>query len=198
VEKPKVHRGARRSRQRGNTLVESALTLIPTLVMFLGIADVSLVIFLQSTLTNATLEGVRWAITFQSSYNGTDCSSSQASCITKVVQDNCYGFLNSYSSLVTVNYYTANDLSNPVETCNSGTCTQTGTLPQTLSNGTVVKYANQPGNIVQVQVSNFPWNWLFPVAATGYHLTAKSINLNASSMDVLGSLAVGATTPPNP
>ena len=167
--------------------------------MFLGIADVSLVIFLQSTLTNATLEGVRWAITFQSTYNGTDCSASQATCITKVVEDNTYGFLgSSKANLVTVNYYTANDLSNPVETCNSGSCTQGGTLPQTLSNGTVVKYANQPGNVVQVVVNNYPWNWLFPVAATGYHLTAQSINLNASSMDVLGGLALGTTIPPNP
>jgi Flp pilus assembly protein TadG len=180
-------------------MFESVLTLIPTLCMFLGIVDVSLVIFLQSTLTNATLEGVRWAITYQSTYNGTSCASSQATCVTQVVQNNCYGFLNgTLGNLVTVNYYTANNLSSPVETCNNGTCTQSGTLPQTLSNGTVVNYANQPGNIVQVVVSNYPWNWLFPVGATGYHLTQSSINLTASSMDVLGGLAVGTTIPPNP
>lgn len=179
--------------------MESVLTFIPTLAMFLGVVDVSLVIFLQSTLTNATLEGVRWAITYQSSYDGSSCAGSQATCIAQVVQDNCYGFLNgSLKNLVTVNYYTANSLGSPVETCNSGTCTQGGTLPQTLSNGTVVTYANQPGNVVQVMVQNYPWNWLFPVGATGYHLTARSINLSASSMDVLGGLAVGTTIPPNP
>lgn len=180
-------------------MLESVLTLIPTLAMFLGVVDVSLVIFLQSTLTNATLEGVRWAVTYQSSYDGTSCASSQATCITQVVQDNCYGFLNgNLKNLVTVNYYTANNLSTPVESCNAGTCTLNGTLPQTLSNGTVVSYANAPGNVVQVVVSNYPWNWLFPVSASGYHATAQSINLNASSMDVLGSLAVGTTIPPNP
>lgn len=180
-------------------MLESVLTFIPTMAMFLGIVDVSLVIFLQSTLTNATLEGVRWAITYQSTYDGTSCASSEATCIAQVVQDNCYGFLNgNLIKLVTVNYYTANNLSSPVETCNGGTCTQTGTLPQTLSNGTVVDYANQPGNVVQVVVSDYPWNWLFPVSASGYHLTASSIDLGASSMDVLGALAVGTTIPPNP
>ncbi|HUA84638.1 MAG TPA: TadE/TadG family type IV pilus assembly protein [Bryobacteraceae bacterium] len=199
VEKLYSKIAGRRSRQRGNVMIESVLTFIPTLAMFLGIVDVSLVIFLQSTLTNATLEGVRWAITYQSTYNGTSCASSQAACVAQVVENNCYGFLSStQTNLVTVNYYTANNLGTPVETCNGGTCTQTGTLPQTLSNGTVVSYANQPGNVVQVVVAGYPWNWLFPVSASGYHLTASSINLGATSMDVLGGLAVGTTVPPNP
>jgi Flp pilus assembly protein TadG len=190
---------SRRSRQRGNTMFESILTLIPTLAMFLGIIDVSLVIFIQSTLTNATLEGTRFAITYQSTYNGVGCTASESVCIADVVQNNCYGFLNgNLINLVTVNYYTANNLSSPVEVCNAGTCTQTGTLPQTLSNGTIITYANQPGNVVQVVVSNYPWNWLFPVSASGYHATASSINLSASSMDVLGGLAVGTTIPPGP
>lgn len=180
-------------------MIESVLTFIPTFAMFLGVVDVSLVIFLQSTLTNATLEAVRWAITYQSTYDGNSCAASQATCITQVVQDNCYGFLNgNLANLVTVNYYTANNLSTPVESCNAGTCTQNGTLPQTLSNGTIVSYANQPGNVVQVVVSNYPWNWLFPVSASGYHLTNPSVSLSASSMDVLGGLAVGTTIPPSP
>ena len=178
--------------------LEAALTFIPTMAMFFGIVDVSLVIFLQSTLTNATREGARFAITFQSTYNGQDCTASQAVCIAQAVQWNAFGFLSgTRSNLVTVNYYTANDLTNPVEVCNAGTCTQKGTLPQTLSNGTVVTYANQPGNIVEVVVANYPWNWLLPVSATG-KLTAPSINLGATSMDVLGGLAVGTTIPPGP
>lgn len=180
-------------------MLETALTFIPTLVMLFGVVDVSLVIFIQSTLTHATREGARFAITFQSSYNGQDCTASQAVCIAQVVQYNSFGFLSgSRSNLVTVNYYTANNLTNPVEVCNAGTCTQTGTLPQTLSNGTVVSYANAPGNVVEVVVSNYPWNWLLPVSATGYKLTSTSISLGASSMDVLGALAVGSTTPPSP
>lgn len=179
-------------------MLETALTFVPTLAMLVGFVDVAMVIFLQSTLTQATREGARWAITFQTTYNGTNCTS-EATCITQVVQNNAYGFLaGTNSNLVTVNYYTANNLTTPVETCNAGTCTQTGTLPQTLSNGVVVNYANQPGNVVEVVVSNYPWNWLFPVSARGYALTSPSIALNASSVDVLGGLAVGTTVPPSP
>jgi Flp pilus assembly protein TadG len=180
-------------------MVEGALVLIPMLVMFIGIIDVALVIFLQSTFVHATREGARFAITYGSTYNGTDCTVSQAVCITQAVQTNAVGFLGgTKGNLITVNYYTANDLTNPVEVCNAGTCAATGnpTLPQTLSNGKVVTLANQPGNIVEVVVANYPWNWLLPVSAVGYKLTAPSINLGASSMDVLGGLAAGTTVPP--
>ena len=189
---------SKRHGQRGNTMMETALILMPVLAMFIGVLDVSMVVFLQSTLMHATREGSRFAVTFRSTYNGTSCAS-QATCITKVVQDNSFGFLGTSNlNLITGNYYTVNDLSNPVETCNSGTCTLTGTLPQTLSNGKVVSYSNQPGNIVEVTVRNYPWNWMLPVSASGFHNTAPSINLGGSSMDVLGSLAFGTIVPPNP
>jgi Flp pilus assembly protein TadG len=180
-------------------MVETALVFIPMLAMFFGIVDVSMVVFLQNTLMNATREGTRFAITFSPTYNGTSCATSEAACITSAVQTNAFGFLaGTKSNLITVNYYTANDLTTPIETCNAGTCTQNGTLPQTLSNGTVVNYVNQPGNIVEVVVANYPWNWIFPVSATGFALTSNSVNLGASSMNVLGGLAVGTTVPPNP
>lgn len=187
------------SKQRGNAMIESALVFVPMMVMFFGIIDVSMVVFLQNTLQNAAQAGTRFAITFSSSYGGNSCAGSQAACITAAVQDNAFGFLaGSKSNLVTVNYYTADNLSAPVETCNAGTCVQNGALPQTLPNGTVVNYANQPGNIVEVVVANYPWNWIFPVSATGQGLTAASVNLSASSVNVLGGLAAGVTAPPNP
>lgn len=190
--------GVRDPGQRGNTMVEMALIFLPMLVMFLGILDVSMVVFLQNTLMHASREGARFAMTFSSAYNGNLCSGSQASCIEQVVQTNAFGFLTgSNTKYITVNYYTANDLTNPVMVCNAG-CTLKGHLPQTLSNGTVVNYPNQPGNIVEVVVRNYPWNWLFPVSATSYSLTASSVNLNASAVDILGGLPVGTTTPPNP
>jgi Flp pilus assembly protein TadG len=195
-----VKRNRRRS-MRGAELVELALALIPALVVLVGAIDVSLVIFIQSTLQQACREGARFAITFSSSYNGTSCATSQATCIEQVVQNNAYGFLaGSKINYVSVNYYTANSLTTAVETCSQSIpgCTQNGTLPQTLSNGTIVSYVNQPGNVVQVAVTNYPWNWLLPLSATGYQLTTSSINLNASSVDVLGALAVGTTIPPNP
>lgn len=180
-------------------MVETALTFLPALCMLIGFIDVAMVIFLQSTLTNATREGTRLAITYPSTYNGASCSASQSACIVQAVQTNAFGFLaGSNSNLVTINYYTANNLTTPVETCNAGTCTQTGTLPQTLSNGIVVSYANQPGNVVEVVVNSYPWSWLFPVSATGYSLKSPGITLNASSMDVLGGLSPGIIVPPNP
>jgi Flp pilus assembly protein TadG len=191
----------RRIGQRGNTMVEVALTFLPMLVMFIGVMDVSLAIFVQSTLTNATREGARFAVTYQSTYGASSCTNSQASCIAQVVQSNAIGFLNgSKANLITVNYYTANDLTNPSMVCNAGACTQKGALPQTLSNGKVVNFPNQPGNIVEVTVTNFPWNWILPISATTgqYTMTTPSVALGGSSMDVLGALAVGTIVPPNP
>ncbi len=188
----------RHAGQRGNAMLETALVFLPMLAMFFGILDVSMVVFLQSTLMNASREGTRVGITFPSTYNGTTCTS-QSTCIISAVQTNAFGFLaGSKSSLITVNYYIASNLSTPIETCTGGACVQNGALPQTLSNGTVVNYANQPGNLVEVVVANYPWNWFFPVSATGYSVTNRSINLTASSVNVLGGLAVGTTVPPTP
>jgi Flp pilus assembly protein TadG len=192
----------KRHRQRGNAILEGALIFLPMMALLLGIVDVSLAVYIQSTLTSATREGARFAITYGSSYNGNSCASSQASCIAEVVQNNAIGLpagLN--TSYITVNYYTTNDLTHPVEACNSGNCTtsvctvSTCTLPQTLSNGTVVSYANQPGNVVEVVVAGYPWNWLVPMP--GYQ-AGTGVTLSAASIDVLGGLAVGTTVPPSP
>jgi Flp pilus assembly protein TadG len=197
------------TRQRGSAITEAALIFLPMMIMCLGIVDVSFAVFIQSTLTTATREGARFAVTFSPSYSGTSCAVSQATCITSVVQYNASGFLNgTNSNYITVNYYTANDLTNPADSCNAGTCTlnpngvATAALPQTLSNGIVVTRANQPGNVVEVVVAGYPWNWLFPVhtytAGSGYGIGPRSISLGARSTDVLGALAVGVTIPPGP
>jgi Flp pilus assembly protein TadG len=182
-------------------MLEAALIFLPMMAMFLGIVDVSLAVYIQSTLTSAAREGTRWAITFQTSYNSAACTS-ESTCIAQVVQNYAVGVPGGLaSSYITVNYYTANDLSNPVEACNSGSCStavctvSTCTLPQTLSNGTVVNYANQPGNIVQVVIANYPWNWLMPLPG---FTAGTSVNLGANSIDVLGALAVGSSVPPSP
>src|ERR1700689_2549024 len=130
-------RSPRRSvRQRGNEMLEAALIFLPMMAMFLGIVDVSLAVYIQSTLTSATREGTRWAITYQTSYNGIACTS-DATCIAQVVQNCAVGLPGGLSSnLITMNYCTANDLANPVEACTAGTCptavctVSTCTLPQ--------------------------------------------------------------------
>jgi Flp pilus assembly protein TadG len=185
-----------RKGQRGNAILEAALIFLPMMALMFGLVDISLAVFIQSTLTSATREGARFAITYSSSYGGAPCATSQATCTEQVVQNNAFGFLSgANANYITVNYYTANDLTNPVETCNAGTCLLTGTLPQTLSNGRVVTYANQPGNIVEVLVAGYPWNWLVPLRGFS---AGTGLTLSAASADVLGGLALGTTVPPNP
>ena len=114
--------GVKRARQRGNAILEGALIFLPMMAFFFGIVDVSLAIFIQSTLTTATREGTRFAITYGSTFNGNSCASSQSSCVDQVVQYNAVGLPSGLSdSYITVNYYTANDLANPVMACNAGT-----------------------------------------------------------------------------
>jgi len=195
-------RTRKRARQRGNAILEGALIFLPMLAFFFGIVDVSLGIFVQSTLTTATREGTRFAITYGSSFNGNSCAGSQSSCVDQVVQYNAVGLpAGLASSYITVNYYTANDLADPVMACNNGTCStavctvSTCQLPQTLTNGTIVTAANQPGNIVEVVVAGYPWNWLVPMPGFS---AGTGVTLGARSVDVLGGLAVGTSTPPTP
>jgi len=193
-----------RAGERGNMIAESALTFLPLMAMLFGLMDVSFVVFVQSTLTSATREGARFAITYSPTYNSASCASSQAACIAQVVQNNAMGFLSgTKANYITVKYYTANDLTNPADSCNAGTgtCTlnpaavSTASLPQTLSNGKVVSFANQPGNIVEVSIAGYPWNWIVPLPTFS---AGSGVTLGAASMDVMGGLAVGVTTPPAP
>ncbi len=182
-------------------MLETALIFLPMIAMFLGIVDVSLAVYIQSTLTAATREGVRFAVTLQPSYDGASCAASQASCTAQVVQHYAVGLPGGLPpEYITVNYYAANDLNKPVMSCNDGLCTQyaagaNGNLNIVLSNGNVVNWVNQPGNVVEVQVSGYPWNWLVPI--NGFS-AGKGLTLSAASIDVLGGLAVGSTQPPNP
>src|SRR5579863_8956477 len=100
----------RRRSQRGNLILESAIVMVPMFALMFALVDISLAVFVQSTLTSSTREGARFAVTFSSSYNGSSCSTSQATCISQVVQDNAFGFLSGTNAAdITVNYYTAND-----------------------------------------------------------------------------------------
>jgi len=197
----KAGKSRRRARQSGNVMLETALIFLPMIAMFLGIVDVSLAVYIQSTLTAATREGVRFAVTLQPSYEGASCAASQASCTAQVVQRYAVGLPGGLpSKYITVNYYAANDLNKPVMSCSDGLCTQyaagaNGSLNIVLSNGNIVNWVNQPGNVVEVQVSGYPWNWLVPI--NGFS-AAKGLTLSAASIDVLGGLAVGSTQPPNP
>jgi Flp pilus assembly protein TadG len=80
-----------RRKQRGNTVLESALCFLPMMAMFFGIIDVCYAVSIQSLLSPAVRGGSGWAITYQSSYDGNTCAS-QAVCIAQVVQDNSVAF----------------------------------------------------------------------------------------------------------
>ncbi len=204
----------RRKNQRGNQMLESALCFLPMMALFFGLIDVCYAVSIQSLLAAATRAGSRWAVTFQSTYDGSTCSS-QAACTAQVVQDNAVGFLaGTKIDYVTVNYYVPNNLTTPVMSCSAGTCTPsaTVTLPDTYtvttSSGTTsvtINYANQPGNIVEVIIPSFPLLWMVPLNgySAGSQVTDSSghtglgLSLSASAVDVLGGLAEGVT-PPTP
>ncbi len=115
-------------------MVETAFVLVPFFVLLLGIIDVSLMVFLRSTLQNAVNQGVKYAASAQV-FPG-KCHEES---IRKVVQDNALGFLSgSRANTIAVNYYSAADLSQPI-------AGPTG---------------SEPGNVVEVAVKDYDWTLL--------------------------------------
>jgi Flp pilus assembly protein TadG len=85
---------ARRQRKsRGHVMIESAFTLLPMFALLFGIIDLCVMTFRWTTLQNAVREGVRYAITFQ-----TSGSLGQTASIEQVVQQNALGFVTAADS----------------------------------------------------------------------------------------------------
>ena len=192
AEKSKVTR--RRSRQSGNNTLEMALGFLPLMALMFGILDFSFSIFMQSSFQNATREAVRFGITYNLVYNGTTYTS-QTAAMTAVAQDNAFGFLNSTlilpdgttgASKIQVNYYFPDNLSTPA------TVSQ---LPYTTTTSPsyVITNLNQTGNVVEVRVNSYPWNWMVPLPN---FMPGSGINISAASLDVLEGLPVGTFTYP--
>ena len=175
-----------RRKQGGNFLVELALSFLPYFAIIFGILDFSYVMFIYSNFQNAAREGCRFAITYSTTYNGTNYSS-MTQAVTAVVQANTMGVLagTNGANYIHVNYYLPDNLSTPATS---------GQLPHTLANGTVVSYLNSPGNVIEVKIQSFPWNWMVPLPG----FMPAGPTLNASALDVLQGLPVGVTTPPSP
>lgn len=150
--------------RRGNVYIELALVLVPTLALLLAIVDFSIPIFLSATFNHAVLEGVRYAITFQ-----TLPGSSQTASIKQVVQTQAVGFLNGQAGLdrIQVKYYS----------------------PTTFVE-VVGPAANANGNIVEVSVVGYTWNWIVPIWRSAAPLTISAI-----SSDRLEVLPQGAARP---
>jgi Flp pilus assembly protein TadG len=169
-------KNGKRARQSGNTLVEMALVMVPFFALTLSIIELSLPIFLKSTFVDAAREGCRYAITFQTAYNGTTYST-QTAAITAVVEGNSSGFLNSSNAnLISVTYYNST------------------TFAAVTGSG-----ANADGNLVMVSVSGYSYNWINPInwfyGSTNFSVTGNPLTLSASSMDRLETLPVGAVRP---
>jgi Flp pilus assembly protein TadG len=193
----------RRRKQRGNTILESAMVFLPMMAMFFGVIDVCFAVSIQSLFSQAVRAGSRWAITYTTTYNGNTCAS-QATCIASVVQDNAVGFLaGTKSNYVVVNYYISNNLNTPIMTCSAGTCTAAAspTLPYTYTANTASGNSTGTTSVTITGYGGF--------GTTGYSAgstqtdtysgkTGLGLSLSAYASDVLGGLTVGTTIPPSP
>jgi Flp pilus assembly protein TadG len=184
----------RHRRQRGHMAAEMALGFLPLFAFFVGILDFSFSIFVQSSFQNATRDAVRFGITYNLTYNGTPYTT-QTLAMEAVAQANAFGFLDSTLKLsdgtyantkMQVNYYFPDNLSSPA------TASQ---LPYTTSTtpSYIINNLNQTGNVVEMRVNSYPWNWMVPLPN---FMPGKSINVSASSLDVLEGLPVGTFTYP--
>ncbi|WP_031500380.1 TadE/TadG family type IV pilus assembly protein [Bryobacter aggregatus] len=184
----------RRRGRRGNTLIEFSLCALPLFALFFGVSDIALAVFLKSMLQSAVRDGVRFGITFQTTLNGTSCGT-QTACIKQVVQNASIGFLSgtANSNLISVKYYQPTDLTNPLTPGDVG-------VGKTIKNDTYsparsLMYMNQTGNLIEVSVTDFPWNWMVPLPN---FMPGTQIKMSSSASDVLQGYPVGASAPPAP
>ena len=95
----------RKARERGSTLVEFGLTLIPTLGLLFMSFNLAWILFGWACLQNAVREGVRYGITGP-------VSSGLDSAITTFVKEMAIGFMNNGNSpTVTIQYFSPTSMS---------------------------------------------------------------------------------------
>ena len=125
-------RRVRNSRESGSQVVEATLVIIPLLLMTFLMLDLSMVIFLRTTLQEAVREGDRYAITGQN-----EIGPCQDDSIKWVVKKFALGFLNSTTPASTIHVQFVN--------------------PNTGGQGT-----NAYGNIVNVKIEGYQYSILAP------------------------------------
>ncbi|GAB4371103.1 MAG: hypothetical protein OHK0021_13800 [Bryobacter sp.] len=184
----KTQKARRFGSRKGNALIEFALIAMPMFALFFGIADVAFAVFLKNMLQSAVRDGVRFGVTYGMTFNGTNCAT-QTACVTSVTQANAMGFLaGAKSSLIKVKYFSPDNLNTPLTPGDVGP-------GKKLADGTDLLYMNQPGNLIEVAVENFPWSWMVPLPK---QLVGNSITMSQYASDVLQGLPVGAVAPPAP
>ena len=100
--KAKLYRG-RKGHERGSTLIEFTLTILPLLALLMMTVDLAWVLFAWASIHEGAREGVRFAITMQS----------DAAVINRI-QQYSFGFITDPSS-VQVNYFSPTDLLHPLQ-----------------------------------------------------------------------------------
>jgi Flp pilus assembly protein TadG len=163
----------RRARQRGNVVLETVFTLLPTFSLIFALTDFGLMIFRWSTLQNAVREATRYAVTFQ-----TQGGQGQDASIQNIVQNYAFGFVKTTDSPahIFVNYYSPSAVSSPIATG-----------------------GNVPGNIVEVSVQNISFGWLAPLSGSfgmgiPFYRSTTPLTLNVYSADILGGYPAGVTS----
>jgi Flp pilus assembly protein TadG len=138
----------RRSRQKGQAALETALVIVPMLALAFALMDYSLAMFIQNVLRNAVREGVRYGITEQTGGGGQDAA------IKSVVQSSSLGFLATTATISVTDF------------------DKTTLLPVTGAG------SNGQGNICVVAITGFSWSAMAPIyRATGYSFNAASADV---------------------
>ena len=150
----------RRRSQSGQAAVETALMIIPLLMVLLAILDFSVAIFVMDTLEYAARAGVRYAITDQVAPDPSNPGNNlnQAASIRQAVRSNSLGILGPSipDSQISVVFY-ATDAS--------------GNWQPTLSNN---------ASLVKVSVTGFSWLWMLP----GW-MGSNALSISVASTDVM-------------
>ena len=123
----------RRRRTRGTELIEFTFNFLPFLAMIIVVVDTSWVIFAEATLQQSVRLAVRTGVTMTAS----QVSGNLTDTVKALVQQHAVGMLNGTTGLgrIKVNYFDQDNPSLDVSNQSSG---------------------NNPGNIMQVSVQNYP------------------------------------------
>ena len=130
----------RKSGERGSQVLEATLVFVPLMLMTFLMVDLSMVIFLRTTMQEAAREGARYAIT---GLNTT--GPCQDDSIKAVVKTYAAGFLGTLAGAAAVHVQFVN--------------------PSTGGQG-----ANAPGQIVNVKIENYKYNAMAPFQRLNYPL----------------------------
>jgi Flp pilus assembly protein TadG len=136
---------ATKSGERGSQVIEATLVFVPMLLMTYLMVDLSMVIFLRTTMQEAAREGARYAITGQNTTG--PC---QDDSIKTIVKAHAAGYLGTTAGLAAMHVQFVN--------------------PVTGGQG-----ANAPGQIVNVKIENYKYNAMAPFQRLNYPLYVSAM-----------------------